>query len=70
MIPGKYHGYPPGITRENGFFKNLNLNLKFKIFINFCRHFMHGNALWGWGDVSLNKWPLALALVYFLNDSL
>jgi hypothetical protein len=49
---------------------NLNFNLKFKIFINFCRHFMHGNALWGWGDVSLNKWPLALALVYFLNDSL
>jgi len=20
MIPGKYHGYPPGITRENGLF--------------------------------------------------
>ncbi len=49
---------------------------KWIILLLFCQHFMHGNALWGWGGggggegMSFNKWPLALALVYFLNDTL
>ncbi len=61
MIPGKYHGYPPGITRENGFF--------FFFFFFFAEIFCTVMPFGGGGGVgvSLNKWPLALAFVYFLE---